>query len=62
MARKHYSLEYREQIVALVQSGRSISSMATEIGLANQMVCNWLKEALDSPLVPPNASVCYDVS
>ena len=30
MARKHYSLEYREQIVAMVKSGRSITSVATE--------------------------------
>ena len=50
MARKHYSLEYREQIVALVQSGRTISSVATEFGLANQTVRNWLKEAQDGPL------------
>ena len=51
MARKHYSLEYREQIVALVQSGRTISSVATEFGLVNQTVRNWLKEAQDGPLV-----------
>ena len=48
MGRKHYSLEYREQIVALVQSGRLIAS---EFGLVNQTVRNWLKEAQDGPLV-----------
>ena len=50
MARKHYSLEYREQIVALVQSGRSITSVAQEFGLADQTVRNWLKEAQERPL------------
>ena len=45
MARKHYSLEYREQIVALVKSGRSITSVAKEFGLADQTVRNWVKEA-----------------
>ncbi len=42
MARKHYSLEYREQIVALVQSSRSIASVAQEFGLANKTVRNWV--------------------
>ena len=50
MARKHYPLEYREQIVALVKSGRSITSVAKEFGLADQAVRNWLKEAQEEPL------------
>ena len=50
MARKHYSLEYREQIVALVKSGRSITSVAKEFGLADQTVRNWWKEAEEGPL------------
>ena len=50
MARKHYSLEYREQMVALVKSGRSITSVAQEFGLADQTVRNWLKEAQEGPL------------
>ena len=50
MARKHYSLEYREQMVALVQSGRSIPSAAKEFGLADQTVRNWLQEAQEGPL------------
>ena len=50
MARKHYSLEYREQIVALVQSGRSIASVAKEFGLANQTVRNWVQEGQEGPL------------
>ena len=50
MARKHYSLEYREQIVALVKSGRSIASVAKEFGLANQTVRNWLKEGQEGPM------------
>ncbi|MXZ54776.1 MAG: transposase family protein [Gammaproteobacteria bacterium] len=40
MARKHYSLEYREQIVALVKSGRSITSVAQIFGLADQTLQN----------------------
>ena len=50
MARKHYTLEYREQIVALVKSGRSITSVAKEFGLADQTVPNWLREAREGPL------------
>ncbi|MXZ54853.1 MAG: transposase [Gammaproteobacteria bacterium] len=50
MARKHYSLEYREQIVALVKSGRSITSVAKEFGLADQTVRNWVKEGQEGPL------------
>ena len=42
MARNHYSLEYREQMVALVQSGCSITSVAKEYGLADQTIRNWL--------------------
>ena len=50
MARKHYTLEYREQIVALVKSGRSITSVAKEFGLADQTVRNWVKEGQEGPL------------
>ncbi|MYD44875.1 MAG: transposase [Gammaproteobacteria bacterium] len=50
MARKHYALEYREQIFALVTSGRSITSVAKEFGLADHTVRNWLKEAQEGPL------------
>ena len=50
MARKHYSLEYREQIIALVKSGRSITSVAQEFDLADQTVRNGLKEAEEGPL------------
>ena len=50
MARKHYSLEYREQIVALVKSGRSVTSVAKEFGLADQTVRNWVKEGQEGPL------------
>ncbi len=57
MARKHYSLEYREQIVALVKSGRSITSVAKEFGLADQTVRNWLQEAQEDNL--PFCKVLY---
>ena len=50
MARKHYSMEYREQIVELVQSGRSIGSVAKEFGLVNQTVRNWVQEGQEGPL------------
>ena len=38
MARKLYSFEYREQIVALVQTGRSIASVTTESDLTDHLV------------------------
>ena len=51
MTRNHYSLDYREQIVAMVQSGRSIGSVATEFGLTDQTVRNWLKKVQDGTIV-----------
>ena len=50
MARKHYSLEYREQIVAMVQSGRSIAPAEKELGLAKQTVRNWDQEGQEGPM------------
>ena len=50
MARKHYSLEYREQIIAMVKSGRLIASVAKEFGLANQTVRNWVQKGQEGSL------------
>ena len=48
--RNHYTLEYREHIVALVKSGRSMASEAKEFGLGNQNVRNWVQEGQEGVL------------
>ena len=45
MARKHYPKEYREQIVELAWTGRSLSSLSREFGPSVQTLSNWLAVA-----------------
>lgn len=50
MAKRHpkgrrYPAEFREQIIELHRTGRSVSSLAKEFDLAYQTVLNWLKQA-----------------
>lgn len=42
--RQPYPPEFRQQIVELVRSGRSISSLAQEFEPSEQTIRNWLKE------------------
>ena len=50
MARIHNCLEYREQLEALLQSGRSLASLAKEFVLTDQTVRNWVKKAQEGLL------------
>ena len=56
MSRKYYSLEFREQMVALARSGRSLSSLAREFEPSVQTLSNWLAAA-DGSAVTKDADI-----
>ena len=43
--RPPYPLEYRQRVVELARSGRSIPSLAEEFEASRQTITNWLKQA-----------------
>mgnify|MGYP000898509767 CR=1 FL=1 len=45
MSGKRYSEEFRQQVVALVRSGRTKLSVAKEFQISDGTVGNWLKQA-----------------
>jgi transposase len=46
---QRYAPEFREQMIGLVKSGRSIASLAREFGVSDQSIRIWLKQhELDS--------------
>jgi transposase len=45
MSRKRYSAEFREQVIALVRSGRTMLSVAKEFQISDGTVNNWVKQA-----------------
>jgi transposase len=40
-----YSEEFKQQIIALYQSGSSVSYLSSEYGVAKVTIYKWLKEA-----------------
>ena len=42
MSRKHYSTEFRDQVVELYKSGRSASSLSREFGPSTQTILHWV--------------------
>ena len=48
MGTKHYPQEYRERLIALARSGRSVASLAEEFEPTPQTIRNWLDRA-DGP-------------
>ena len=48
MGRKRYPQEYRDRLVELARSGRSVASLAEEFEPTPQTIRNWLDEA-DGP-------------
>ena len=59
MSRKYYSPEFREQMVALARSGRSLSSLAREFEPSVQTLSNWL--AADGRSATKDADVLKEV-
>ena len=45
MSRKHYSTEFRDQVVELYQSGRSANSLSREFGPTSQTILHWVHRA-----------------
>lgn len=50
MSRKHYPVEYREQIVKLARAGRSIASLAQEFEPTEPTIRSWLAAANNTVL------------
>ena len=44
-SRRPYPVAYREQLIALVQTGRSIASLAKEFEPSAQCIRNWVRQA-----------------
>ena len=43
--RRRYRPDFKEQLVELVRSGRSVGSVAREFGASEQAIRNWVKQA-----------------
>ena len=43
MSRKHYSTEFRDQIVELYRSGRTAGSLSREFGPSTQTILHWVR-------------------
>ena len=48
--RASYTLEFKQEAVRLVQTGRSCVSAAKELGIANQTLDSWVKLAVNGKL------------
>ena len=46
MGTKHYPAEYKQRVVALVQSGRPVKDLAREFKLPKATIYSWVKKAL----------------
>ena len=61
MARKRrtFTEEYKAEVVALVQSGRSVAGVARDLGLTESAVTRWVEKAkagnLPPAVLPSNA-------
>ena len=45
IAKREYTVEFKEQSVQRVKSGQSISAVAKDLGLIEQTLRNWVKAA-----------------
>jgi transposase-like protein len=51
MARRGYPAEFRRRVVDLVEGGRKVSEVATELGVSEQTIYVWRRQArIDSGL------------
>lgn len=50
-----YTLEFKQEAVRVVQSGRSCVSVAKEFGIANQTLDSWVRLSRDGKLGAVNA-------
>jgi transposase len=55
-SRPPYPAEFRQQIVELVQAGKSIAELSREFGCSTQTIRNWIDElGADARKTPPSA-------
>ncbi len=53
MARRGYSPEFRRRVVELVGSGRRVAEIAVDLGVSEQSIYTWRKQArIDAGLEP----------
>jgi transposase-like protein len=45
MARRGYPSEFRRRVVALVEGGRKVSEVAAELGVSEQTIYTWRRQA-----------------
>ena len=45
MARRGYPPEFRRRVVALVEGGRKVSEVATDLGVSEQTIYTWRRQA-----------------
>ena len=45
MARRGYPAEFRRRVVDLVEGGRKVSEVATELGVSEQTIYVWRRQA-----------------
>ena len=53
MARRGYPAEFRRRVIELVESGRKISEVSKELGISQQTIYGWRRQArIDAGLEP----------
>jgi transposase-like protein len=56
MARKGYPLEFRKRVVELVESGRKVAEVAADLGISEQSIYTWRRQARIDAGVEPGLS------
>jgi transposase len=53
MARRGYPLEFRRRVVELVEGGRRVAEVAADLGISEQSIYTWRRQArIDAGLEP----------
>ena len=45
MAPRGYPAEFRLRVIDLVESGRPVAAVAAELGISDQSICTWRRQA-----------------
>lgn len=53
MAPRGYPAEFRRRVIDLVEAGRPVAVVAAELGISDQSVCSWRRQArIDAGVEP----------
>ena len=53
MARRGYPPEFRQRVVELVEAGRAVAEVASDLGISGQSIYTWRRQArIDAGLEP----------